>query len=161
MEINKEKSQIIIYNAEQVPESVEGIRVTDKIQYLAHTITNKKDIFKEQKENMNSKAQNLANMTYSVIAKSCHNITIGKAYWNSVCLPPVLYGSSIFNLTEAEINKLQTIENSVYRQILGAPKYPQKCNLRGGMGASSIKTRIIEGIFIYLNSTIQAYSTLT
>ena len=84
LEINKEKSQIIIHNADQVPDSVEGIQVTDKIKYLGLTITNKKDIFKEQKDNMISKAQKLANMTFSVIAKSCHKITIGKTYWKSV-----------------------------------------------------------------------------
>lgn len=48
------------------------------------------------------------------------------------------------NVTETEIQKLQTMENSVYRKILGAPKFAQACTLRGEVGASSMKTRIRE-----------------
>lgn len=98
-------------------------------------------------------------MTFSIIAKSCHKITIGKVYWKSVCLPSILYGTNILNFTETEINKLQIIENSVYRQILGAPKYAQTCTLRGEVGASSMKTRIIEGRLLYLKSIIEPYCT--
>ena len=146
---------------EQTPESIEGISVTNEIKYLGITITNKRNMFQEQKNKTIHKAQRLANMTYSVIARSCHKITIGKAYWKSVCLPSILYGASILNFTENEINKLQTIENGVYRQILGAPKYAQTCTLRGEVGASSMKARIIEGRFMFLKSIIEIYKTKT
>lgn len=69
---------------------------------------------------MIEKAQKLANLTYSVIGKSCNKVLIGKTYWKNVALPSILYGTSIITLTEAEIDKLQTIENGVYRRILGA-----------------------------------------
>lgn len=159
LEINKDKSKIIIHNAEHKPESIEGIIVTKEIQYLGLTITEDRNLFKTQKNNMIQKARKLANMTYSIIAKSCHKITIGKTYWKNVCLPSILYGANIINFTEEEINKLQRIENSVFRQILGAPKYAQTCTLRGEVGASSMLARVIEGRFMYLKSIIQTFQT--
>lgn len=127
------------------PENIENIKVTEKIKYLGLEIDNKRNYFKSQKKNIMEKAQRLANVTYSVIAKSCNKIIIGKTYWKTLVLPSVLYGTNIINLTETEINKLQRIENGVYRQILGAPKYTACCTLRGEIGASSMKTRMING----------------
>ena len=80
---------------------------------------------------MLQKAKKLANQTYPVIAKSCNKILIGKTFWKSLALPSILYGANIIEFSKTEIEKLQTIENSVYRQILGAPNYAQKSALRG------------------------------
>ena len=50
LNINKEKCNIMIYNyKEATEESIEGIPVTKKINYLGITIQNKKDCFKLQK----------------------------------------------------------------------------------------------------------------
>lgn len=57
-------------------------------------------------------------------------------------LPSVLYGSSILGYTKQEINKLQRIENSVYRVILGAPSHAQIPTLRGEIGSSTMESRI-------------------
>ena len=84
---------------DEQPGSIEGINVTTEIKYLGVTIINDRNIFKEQRINMIQKAQKRANMTYSIIAKSCHKLMIGKTYWKSVCLPSILYGASIVNLT--------------------------------------------------------------
>ena len=71
---------------------------------------------------MITKAQRLANLTYSIIARSCHKIIIRKSFWKNGCLPSVLYETNILNLTGKK-KEVQVIENSVYRQILGAPNY--------------------------------------
>ena len=44
---------------------------------------------------------------------------------------------------EDDIKSLQTIENSVYRTILGAPDYAPNSKMRSEVGASLIKSRII------------------
>lgn len=142
------------------PESVEGIVVTNEIKYLGLTITEDKNMLKLQNK-MIQKAHNLANMTYSIIAKRCHKITIAKAYWKTVCLPSVLYGANVINFTENEIFKLQRIDDNVYRQIPGNPKYTQTCTLRGEVGGSSMMARVIEGRFMYLKSIIQPFQTRT
>ena len=152
LEINKQKSNIIIFNMKEKPNEIENIKVTDRIKYLGITVCDKKDCFKVQKEEMLQKAQKLANMTYPVIAKSCNKLLIGKTYWKSIALPSILYGTNVMQLTDTEIGKLQTIENSVYRQILGAPKYATNATLRGEIGASSMRKRIIESRLKYMKS---------
>ena len=57
---------------------------------------------------------------------------------------------NIINLTEDNINELQKIENSVYRSILGAAHYSPNVNLRGEIGASLVKKRVINERINYI-----------
>ena len=149
LEINKEKSKILIYNMKEQPEQIDGIKITDHIKYLGLTLDNKRNYFKTQQGKMIEKAQKLANMTYSVIEKSSNKLMIRKTYWKNVAIPSILYGSSIVNFSDTDIEKLQRIENGVYRQILGAPRYAANCTLRGEVGASLMKRRILTGRISY------------
>ena len=65
-------------------------------------------------------------------------------------MPSILYGTNIINLTEDNINELQKIENSVYRSILGAAHYSPNVTLRGEIGASLVKKRVINGRINYI-----------
>ena len=56
----------------------------------------------------------------------------------------------MINLTEDDIRSLQTIENSVYGAILGAPDYAPNSTLRCEIGASLMKTRIINTRINYM-----------
>ena len=149
LEINKKKCNIITYNMQEQPHEIEGIKVSEKLKYLGLIIDNKRNYFKTQKEEMMKKAQKLANVTYSVIAKSCNKILIGKTFWKSVAIPSILHGVNMINMTETDIEKLQRIENGVYRQILCGPKYAARTTLRGEIGASLMKRRIIDGRIQY------------
>ena len=152
LDINKEKSNIIIYNMKEKPEVIEGIKVVSTIKYLGIKLDDKRNMFKTYKTEMMNKASKLANLTYSVIEKSCNKVLIGKTYWKCIALPSILYGTNIIHLTETEIDKLQRIENSVYRKILGGTKNTAKAALRGDIGASAMKTRVIAGKLQYLKS---------
>ena len=139
LEINKEKSQIIIYNLKNKPDKIKDIQVTDKMKYLGIIINDSKKCFKKHKKNIFEKARKLANMTCPVINKSCSRILIGKN------LPTLLYGINIMDVTKEEIETLHKIENNVYRMILRAPNYTQAAALRGEIGATSMKARILKG----------------
>ena len=65
-------------------------------------------------------------------------------------LPSVLYGTNIINLTEDNIKELQKIENSVYKSIMGAAHYSPNVTLRGEIGASLVKKRVINGRINYI-----------
>ena len=143
LEINREKSNVMIMNMKEQPEQIEGIKMVNRIKYLGIGIDNKRNYFKTQKIKIIEKARKLANMTYAVIKKSCNKLLISRTYWKSVALPSILYGRNVINLTEDDIKSLQTIENSVYRAILGAPEYAPNSTLRSEIEASLMKTRII------------------
>ena len=77
-----------------------------------------------------------------------------------MALPTILYGMNIINLTDTEIQKLQTLENRVYRKIHGAPKYAPNCTLRGEIGSSRMKERIINGRVQYLKRALDGANQL-
>ena len=106
LEINKEKSNVMIFNMKEQPEQIEGIKVVDRIKYLGIEIDNKRNYFKTQRIKILEKARKLANMTYAVIEKSCNKLLIGKTYWKSVALPSILYGINVINLSEDDIKSL-------------------------------------------------------
>ena len=98
----------------------------------------------------------MANITYSVIEKSGNELFIGKTFWKSIVLPSLLYGTNIINLTDDNIRELQKSEksekseNSVYRCILGAAHYNPNVALRGEIGASLMRKRVINGRINYV-----------
>ena len=56
------------------------------------------------------------------------------------------------------MEKLQRIENNVYRQIMGAPRYTQETALRGEIGASSMQARIMITRIIYYQYILKGKS---
>ena len=155
LEINAEKSQIVIFNMKDKPNRLRGIQVNSKFKYLGVIVNDSRRCFKEHKKVMMEKATKMANLAYSVVAKSCAKIIIGKAYWKSIALPSILYGTNVINITKQEIVKLQRTENKVYRQILGAPTYTQETALRGEVGSSSVEGRVMTSRLGYYQYLLQ------
>ena len=88
-------------------------------------------------------------MTFGIIEKSCNRMLVGKVYWKNVCIPAILYGMDIMKINKKDIEKLQIIENNVYRKILKAASYTPVGALRGEVGSSMMKTRLIKGKLTY------------
>ena len=141
LEISKTKSSCMIYNEKNKPENIRGIAVMEKMKYLGVIINDKVECFKEHKNDKITLCKKMANMTYSVTARACNKLLIGKTYWKSVVLPCVMTGAAVIQWNEKEIEQLQKLENSVWRKIFGAPSYTPNATLRGEAGASSMKSR--------------------
>ena len=148
LEINKEKSKIIIFNLKHQPDKIEDIEVKKKITYLGVEINNKKD--KKHKKSKILQAQRMSNLTYGIIHKSCNKLMIGKTFWKNIVIPSILHSTSIIDFTKSELNKLQIIENNTYRIILGGNRFTPNGCLRGEVGASSMETRIKENKIRFL-----------
>ena len=151
LHINKDKSNVLIYNNSEGIED-DDIKVVHKIKYLGLMISDGQDIFKDQKEEMINKASRYANLTYSVIAKSYNKMRMGKTFWKGVVLSSVLYGAGLMNTTAKELNRLQVVENGVYRKILGARRFTALEALRGDIGSSLMETRFIKSRFMLIKS---------
>merc|ERR1712240_698509 len=141
LELNKEKSSILVYNNKENIEEIDGIKVVNKIEYLGLKIDNERDIFKSQKIDLIDRAGKAASRTYSVIKRSCNKMLIGKTYWKGEIIPSVLHGIGLMNLSGEDTNKLQAIENRVYGTILGARKGTPIAAIRGEVGALLVSTR--------------------
>ena len=94
-----------------------------------------------------------------VIEKSCNKILIGKTFWKGVALPSILMGNQVTNLNLTQVEKLQTIENGVYRKILGASGTVLE-TLRGNIGASLMESRIMENKILFAKNIIEGKNKL-
>lgn len=59
-------------------------------------------------------------------------------------MPTTLCGTNITDFSKEKIQKLQRIENSEGKKILGAPSYTHKEEIKGDTGISDMKERIME-----------------
>merc|ERR1711874_356717 len=76
--------------------------------------------------------------------KKCFDkVIIGKAIWK-MSLPGILFGRAVVVTSKTAIEKLQRIENKVWRYLLGIGGYSMVEALRGEIGASMVKSRIME-----------------
>ena len=160
LNLNKTKSSIMIFNNRNQTEEIDGIKITKEIKYLGIKIDNKRKMFTSQKKEMIKKAQRLANCTFSVIEKSVNKLLIGKTYWKNVALPSVLHGIPIIDMTKTDLDKIQRIENSVYRKILGGQRYAPNCTLRGEIGASLMHSRYKESKLNYYRYAVNSKNEL-
>ena len=67
-----------------------------------------------------------------------------------MAIPQALYGRAVIPTTETDIKKLQRIENRVWRYLLGIGGYSTVESLRGEIGASSVRARIMESMLAYI-----------
>ena len=107
----------MIFNVKEQSVLLCNFKIVQKMIYLGIEIDNKRNYFKTQRGKIIENARKMANITYSVIEKSCNKLLIGKTFGKSIALPSLLYGTNIINLTDDNIRESQKIENSVYRSI--------------------------------------------
>ena len=131
LEINTTKISVLIYNCKQNIEEINRIKVGTEMKYLGV----KKEIRRHKKEIVD-KAKRLEGVSYGVLERSCSRMMIGKVYWKTVALPSILHGSDVIDFIEKDVEKLQIIENNVYRKILRAPSFTPISVLRGEIGSS-------------------------
>ena len=81
LQINKDKSTVLIYNSKDQSEEIEGLKITKEIKYLGVSIINQKNCFKNQIEKSIKKGKIYANNIPSIIAKASNKILIGKTFW--------------------------------------------------------------------------------
>ncbi len=150
LEINKNKSFVMIYNHITNADNLHGINIVNEIKYLGVNITNKRRCFANYKKEKINEARKLSNITAAVVAKSSNRLLIGKTYWKQVALPKFLYCQSVIPYTENEIEQLQKEENKAFRTILRVPKYTPNCFLKGEIGSSHMKSRDAKAKLLYV-----------
>ena len=84
------------------------------------------------------------------VKSSCDIVLVGRTIWKAMAIPQALYGRAVIPTTETDIKKLQRIENRVWRYLLGIGGYSTVESLRGEIGASSVRARIMESMLAYI-----------
>ena len=152
LEINREKSNIIIFNQKDKPNEIGGIQVVKQIKYLGIWVNDEKDMFKIHRQKKLESLERLTNMTHGIVKKACNRLIIGKTYFKSIVIPNVLYGSAVIDWNRKEERVLQTKQNEVCRKLLNAPKFCAVAALKGDIGLSDMKTRLMQSRLQYINN---------
>ena len=121
---------------------------------------NERDLFKSQRDIVIRKAENQIVRVRGNVERGFHKLEIGKLWWKNGVMPSVLMGIGVISLREEEIKKLQTLENGVYRQLLGGRRSTPIAILRGEAGASMVRTRVIQSWMILVKSIQEGENTL-
>ena len=59
------------------------------MRYLGVKVVGKRDCYGENRKEKLGLATKMSNLTFSVIARSCDRLRMGKTFWKSVVLPSV------------------------------------------------------------------------
>ena len=156
LEVNKEKSNILIYNKEEEITRIEEIEVVKKIKYLGLEIDDDRDMFKSQRKIIIDKIKRYKPITNQVIETSCNRLLIGKTFWKQVVMTGALHGVGLINLAKTEMDELQVAENEVYRIILKARRNVAMAAVRGDIGSSLVESRFIQTRIMLVKSMIES-----
>ena len=130
-------------------------KVEKEVKYLGIYIGGKgRNIFHAENKIWLEKAEKRANIVMSQIKKSADRVIVGKAIWKMMAIAALMFGRSVVTSTKTNIEKLQRIENKVWRYLLGVGGYSTVEALRGEMGASMVKSRIMETMLGYILDTL-------
>ena len=71
-------------------------------------------------------------------------------------IPGILFGRSVVVTPKSYIEKIQRIENKVWRYLLGIGGYSTVESLRGEIGSSMMLTRIMETMLLFVIDTLSS-----
>ena len=113
-----------------------------------------RQIFTAENKTWLEKVEKKAKEIIRNVKSSCDIVLVGKSIRKVMAIPQALYGRAIIPTSETDIKKLQRIENRVWRYLLGIGGYSTVESLRGGIGASSVRARIMETMIAYIINVI-------
>ena len=90
-----------------------------------------RNIFAAENKLWIQKAERKAGELMREIKKSCDMVIVGKAIWKMMHIPAIMYGRTVVPTSDTNIEKLQRIENNVWRFLLGIRGYSIVEALRG------------------------------
>ena len=105
---------------------------------------------KNQRGIKEGKARRMTGMIINGGMRSINKYNLGRSLWKGMAVPYCLYGSEITHYTEGDLMKLEKIQNTIGRWSLGAPRCIAVEAIRGEMGWSTFKERVLKGKFNFL-----------
>ena len=135
--------------------------MVERFKYLGAEVEANRDCFRLNRVSRINLAHKMSNVTYSVISRACERMLIGKVYWKSVVLPGVLSVAEVMPWNENELDKLQRIENGVWRKVLRAPDCTAIAALQGEIGCSSVRARDIKIKLMFAKHLVEGENSFT
>ena len=155
LEINIEKNKIMKIRGPDIGDKVGELEVVKETRYLGVQVGGRgRNIFEKENKKLLEKAEEKVNALLAQIKKSADRVIVGKAIWKLMAIPAILFGRAVIPTSNTQIEKLQRLENRVWRYLLGIGGYSTIESLRGEMGASMVKSRVMETMLSYAMDTL-------
>merc|ERR1712121_417601 len=128
----------------------------DEATYLGITVGGKfSDIFEIENKRILRKADKKVFSTMEGVSRSANKALVGKAIWKQISIPSLLVGRAVVPTCNTLAEKLQRKENKVWRHAMGIGGYATVARLRGEMGASLMKTRVMKTTLQYVREVME------
>merc|ERR1712179_335739 len=155
--LSEEKTKIMRVRGPGDGDKIGRFKVEKEVEYLGIHIGGKgRNIFHAENKIWLEKAEKRSNIVMSQIKKSADRVIVGKAIWKMMAIAALMFGRTVVTSTKTDIEKIQRIENKVWRYLLGVGGYSTVEALRGEIGASMVKSRIMETMIQYLIDTLSS-----
>ena len=129
--------------------------MVDEATYLGITIGGKfSNIFEKENKKVLRKADKKVFSTMEEVNRSANKTLVGKAIWKQIKVPSILFGRAVVPTCNTLAEKLQRKENKVWRHAMGIGGYSTIAGLRGEMGASLMKTRVMKATLQYIRDVM-------
>ena len=159
LKFSVKKCKVMEFGSEGSSQWVLGdtvLEVVDKFMYLGMEVS-KEGIGGERQRRLNEgKARRMSGMIINGGSRVVNKYDIGRSLWKGVGVPYCLYGTEITYYREGDIAQLEKVQNVVGRWGLGAPRSTAVEAIRGDMGWSSFKERIVKGKLGFLKKIEQS-----
>merc|ERR1711874_765623 len=155
LELSTQKTKIVQIRGNKTVEEIGDYKIEEEVKYLGIQIGGRgRDIFQVENRNWIQRAEKKSNEIISQIKKSFDKVIIGKTIWKMMSLPGILFGRAVVVTYKTAIEKVQRIENKVWRYLLGIGGYSTVESLRGEIGVSMMQTRIMETMLLFFIDTL-------
>ena len=137
--MNKLKTKIIQVRRENKLRKIYEYIIKEEVQYLDIKIVGRwRNIFQAENKTWLEKVEKKANELIPQIRKSFDKVVVRKVIWKLMSIPGILFGRSVVVTPRSTVEKVQRIENKVWRYLLGIGGYSTVESLRGEIGSSLI-----------------------
>merc|ERR1711888_245249 len=155
MDNKREKTKIMKIRGSEDDHKIKEYEMVEETTYLGVTIGGKgRNIFEIENKKILDKANRKVNTVMGEVRKSADKVIVGKAVWKQMAVPSILFGRAVVPTSNTLAEALQRKENKVWRHILGIGGYSAVAALRGELGSSLMKTRIMETTLQYVRDVM-------
>lgn len=147
------KCKVMEFNSQKEGQWILGnsiLEVVDRYTYLGLEVS-KEGIGGEKQMKINEgKARRMTGMIINAGVRSINKYEVGRSLWKGMAVPYCLYGSEITYYREGDLDKLEKTQNIVGRWGLGVPRCTAVEAIRGEMGWSTFRERVLKGKLNFL-----------
>ena len=157
LQINEKKTKIMRIKGPKSEEKIEKYEEVTEATYLGVTIGGRfRDIFEKENKKLLDEVDRKVNTIMAEVRKSADKTIVGKAIWKQVTIPSILFGRAVIPTSDTLIEGIQRRENKVWRHLMDIGSYSAVDALRGEIGASLVRSRIMETTLQYVRSVMNS-----